>query len=114
MNEPGLVPTDAAVTVTATAPIRHLCPFKDELDQGTVTIVWDCNGHTIELHSLAAYLDGFYAEKISHETLVDEIFYALYGLTPLIEIQSVTARFTTAGIGVEVHRDAVHVHTIQP
>jgi NADPH-dependent 7-cyano-7-deazaguanine reductase QueF len=106
-----LVPTDAPVTIVATAPVHHLCPFVNEADHGRVTAVWTCNGSTVELHSLAAYLDGFTERSISHEDLVDEVFERLGEAAPDITVASVTARFTTAGITVEISR-AVPGHAI--
>jgi len=49
---PVAVETASAVTVEATGPVTHLCPHRDEIDHGTVTITWVCEGRTIELHSL--------------------------------------------------------------
>lgn len=107
-----LVPAAAAVTASATALVDHRCPFKDELDEGEVTIVWDCAGGTVELHSLGLYLAGFAFEKISHEDLVGEIFAQFEAAAPQIVVRSVTARFTTAGIDVEVRRGPVHVDAV--
>lgn len=107
-----LVPAAAKVTASATAQVDHLCPFKDETDEGSVTIIWDCAGDTVELHSLSLFLAAFAFEKISHEDLVGEIFARFEALAPRVVIRSVTARFTTAGIDVEVRRGPVHVDAI--
>lgn len=112
MTLPQLVPVDAeAVTVTATSPVKHLCPFKNEADEGQVTIIWTCRESTIELHSLAAYLDGFANAYVSHEVLVADIFHELSELHD-ITVRSVTARFTTAGIDVEISHGSVHVDPV--
>jgi len=107
-----LVPADSQATVTAGGLINHLCPHVDEADHGFITISWRCGTSTIELHSLAAYLEGFADRRISHEDLVEEIFQDLHDAAPAIAVVSVTARFTTAGLGVEVSRGAVPVHTV--
>lgn len=114
MTLPTLVRADTndAVTVTARAQIKHLCPFKDEVDTGTATITWTCAGWTIELHSLAEYLASFANQAISHECLAASITADLQALGDLIAVQSVTARFTTAGIDVEVRRGPVHVDAV--
>lgn len=108
---PEVVPTDAEVAASATATIWHQCPFVDETDRGTVTIGWTCYGSTIELHSLAAYLKTFTDRRISHEDLVAEIADTLRGCSPDISGITVTGRFSTAGLTVEitnvVPRDAI-------
>lgn len=106
-----LVPADSQATVTAGGLVSHLCPFVDEADHGTVTITWRCNTSTVELHSLAAYLGGFTDRRIGHEDLVEEVFQHLRDAAPGVSVRSVTARFTTAGLGVEVSR-AVPDHTV--
>jgi NADPH-dependent 7-cyano-7-deazaguanine reductase QueF len=112
VNLPNLVGTDFQGTVALNAPIRHLCPFKDEVDSGTITITWTCAGFTIELHSLASYLAQFSDSAISHEDLVEFIALDMDALGNGIAATSVTARFTTAGLGVEVSRGAVPVHAV--
>lgn len=66
-------PVEASVRLTATAHIQHLCPFVQEVDNGTITIVWDTDGWTLELHALRAYLNTFTDREISHEDLTDEV-----------------------------------------
>ena len=62
------------VRVTATFPLTHRCPFRDELDEGTVTVSWTTVHHlTIELHSLAHYLAEFRDVAISHENITVRI-----------------------------------------
>lgn len=109
MIRPVLVETGSTGTVAAQAAIKHLCPFEDEADTGSITITWACRGFTIELHSLAEYLAVFTDVSISHEDLVSLIGSDLQDLGDGIAICSVAARFTTAGIDVEVRRGPVHV-----
>lgn len=70
---PVTVPVEADVRMTVTSPIRHLCPFVNEVDEGAVTIGWDAEGWTFELHALRAYLNAFADREISHEELTGEI-----------------------------------------
>lgn len=113
MDLPILVPVASTATVTATAPIRHLCPFADEADAGTVTITWMCNGATVELHSLAGFLGSFADTVISHEELTAVITEALRAAGDGITVTGVSVRFTTAGIDVRAtHAVPDHaVHT---
>lgn len=103
-----------AVDVTVTGPLHHLCPYKDEADNGTVTIVWRSESTTFELHSLATFLGYWRSKRISHEELADEIFEQLRHLSAKCapNVRSVTACFTTAGMTVEVSRGAVSVHAV--
>lgn len=104
MSDHGLLETVKAayaVTVSAAGPVVHLCPFKDERDDGQVTITWHTEGQTVELHSLAAYLAGFADLKISHETLARRIEDDLTEFCPGITDPSVTVTFQTAGFTVQ-------------
>lgn len=98
-----VVPVDAdtAVLVSVVAPVTHLCPHKDEVDEGEVTISWRTGGgKTFELHSLWAYLCMKDETLISHEDFV-----ALLEAELSEELGSpvaVAARFTTAGMAVTV------------
>lgn len=95
------------LTLQASAPARHLCPFVTEKDEGTVTVHWVTEGRTIELHSLRRHLDSFMVDyeavEISHEEftlrLRDSLLMDghLYGL----RITSVVTRWFTAGMPVE-------------
>jgi len=95
------VPVEANVTLTTTADIQHMCPFVNEVDNGTVTITWDADGWTIELHSLRAYLNTFHAREISHEELTDEIR-AEIGFHHGINNVKVESTWRTAGMEVVV------------
>lgn len=94
------VPCDAATRVTVTTPLIHLCPHVDEVDTGAVAIAWTTAGATLELHSLAAHLRSYAGQRISHENLTQHLTDAL--TLPGVADVTVTARFTTAGLGVEV------------
>lgn len=98
---PAVVPEDAPARLTASGPLRHLCPHVEEVDDGTVEIGWTCAGSTLELHSLAAYLDGFAAARISHEHLTRAIQEDLAGLYGIAAV-TVTTSWSTAGLGVRV------------
>lgn len=100
MSQIEVVPCQARITVTATGPVVHLCPHVDETDEGEVVITWVTAGSTIELHSLAAHLRTYASQRISHEDLARRLVDDL--TLPGIEGVYVAARFTTAGLGVEV------------
>jgi NADPH-dependent 7-cyano-7-deazaguanine reductase QueF len=89
-------------TVTVASPLQHLCPFKDEVDRGTVTVEFAVDGLTFELHELSAYFGSFAGETISHEALTGRIFTDLSsnGLAVL----GVTTEWVTAGMHVVVRR----------
>jgi NADPH-dependent 7-cyano-7-deazaguanine reductase QueF len=70
----------------------HRCPFRDELDVGTVELTFD--GPAVELHALGTLLASFAAQKITHEDLTE--------LLATETGASVVTRWTTAGLGVEV------------
>lgn len=96
---PRTVPCDNAVAVTITSPLRHLCPFVNEVDYGTVTVTWQTIGATYELHSLAEYLRGFKDSEMSHESITDRIRHDLAACSDL-DVVSVETTWTTAGMGV--------------
>jgi NADPH-dependent 7-cyano-7-deazaguanine reductase QueF len=96
-----VIDTDVDVVVEVTADFIHLCPYKEEVDEGQVVISWRTqHGHTLELHSLAAWLDLFDEAAVSHETLMAHI---QDELTRLVGIPvSVVGTFETAGMKVSV------------
>jgi NADPH-dependent 7-cyano-7-deazaguanine reductase QueF len=100
MSRPTIVPATADVRVTATSPIQHLCPFVDEVDNGTITITWRTNGATFELHSLRKYISGFKVSEISHEALTDLIRHDL-STERGISLISVESSWTTADMEVQ-------------
>jgi NADPH-dependent 7-cyano-7-deazaguanine reductase QueF len=97
------VPVETNVDVSITAPIQHLCPFVNEVDNGTVTIGWATHGWTFELHSLRDYLGTFADREISHEALTQEIRDELSGhhWHGILRV-SVSSEWRTAGMRVGV------------
>jgi NADPH-dependent 7-cyano-7-deazaguanine reductase QueF len=79
-----------------------LCPFKNEVDIGSVQVEFTVGATTFELHSLADYFRIFEQETISHEALTDRIFYDLSGQG--IAIVQVVTEWNTAGMPVSVER----------
>lgn len=98
---PATVPCDNDVTLTVTRAMQHLCPFVDEIDYGTITIQWTVNGFTLELHSLAAYLDAFTESHLTHENITDRIRHDLSTI-PGINNVTVETTWVTAGFTVKV------------
>lgn len=87
-------------TVTVHTELCHLCPFRDEVDQGHITVSWLIDGYTFELHDLAAYFATFGDMKISHEELTGRIAAELGG-----SVVNVTTHWQTAGMAIAVSRD---------
>lgn len=100
-GRPDVVPDDSGARVQATGPLRHLCPHVEEEDHGRVTITWTCAGSTLELHSLAGYLEGFAGERISHEALTRAIRDDLGQLYGIGDVE-VASGWETAGLAVRV------------
>lgn len=96
-----LVPCADPVRVAVTFPVMHLCPFRDEVDEGRVQIAWTVAGSTLELHALAAWLDGFKGDRISHEDVTADIAEHLDGLPGIADVE-VSTTWNTAGGSVEV------------
>jgi NADPH-dependent 7-cyano-7-deazaguanine reductase QueF len=94
-----VVPIESNVTLTATASIQHMCPFRHEVDNGSVTITWDTQGWTLELPEVRAYLRTFSDREISPEDLPDEIRLDL-GSHFGIENVAVQSNWRTAGMEV--------------
>lgn len=80
--------------ITVTGPVSKLCPFKDEVDHGTVELTFDA-AEAPELHALAAALQA-HDRKITHEAYTAEVYEAWepHGCV------SVTSSWTTAGLSV--------------
>lgn len=93
------VPSAPGVRVTVNAPIRHLCPFKDEIDDGQLTLSWRTDHSTVELHSLRNFLGAFADAPISHEEVVSEIWGAM---SRVGGIRSVSVHTTWRTAGLEV------------
>lgn len=95
-----VVPVDATVRLQTSAPIQHMCPFVNEVDNGSITIGWDTDGWTFELHALRSYLNTFQDREISHEDLTDEIRAELsthHGINKV----TVNTSWRTAGMEVQ-------------
>lgn len=107
-----IVPDSSDVTITVTSPLRHLCPHKDEVDNGTITVIWRCNGATFELHSLRELYKGFKGSAISHEQLTDRIRHDLSTASPLIDVISVSTWWTTAGMEVTCSTSPTRAETL--
>jgi NADPH-dependent 7-cyano-7-deazaguanine reductase QueF len=99
MSAPATVPVEASVRLTTTAPIQHMCPFVHEVDNGNVTIAWDADGWTFELHALRAYLGTFSEREISHEELTQELQHELAGHHGINNV-TVETSWRTAGMEV--------------
>src|SRR5687768_16525232 len=87
-----VVAAPAGAVVSATGDVSHLCPYKDEEDEGTVTVRWRTITSTIELHSLRVYLDLFDEALVSHETLADQFTEDISRLGG-IELLDITLKF---------------------
>lgn len=99
MSVPTTVEDSSDVTVTAAGPLRHLCPHRDEVDRGSVTITWRTAGQTFELHALAEYLLSWRTAKVSHEEITDRIAFDLHTVAG-VELITVETRWQTAGLEV--------------
>lgn len=98
---PQTVDCDNDVTVTVGGVLRHACPFVDEQDIGTITVVWATGGKTFELHAFRQYLDTFNNSRVSHESITDRIQHDL-SVVPGLILVSVTTTWNTAGFQVLV------------
>lgn len=96
---PLTVPCDGNVTMTATAPLRHLCPHVDEIDNGHIAITWNIDGRTLELHALADYLRSWKDARLSHEEITDRIGHDISAVDG-VELVSVVTTWHTAGMEV--------------
>lgn len=101
-------PTEATVRMTATAPIRHMCPVVQEVDNGTITIGWDTDGWTLELHKLRAYLGTFQDREISHEDLTNEVRAELSGHHGINAV-TVNTTWDTAGMDIQCSTSLIPV-----
>lgn len=82
--------------VEITAQVSKRCPYKDERDDGTVTLVFDVGDEDApELHELADLLGTWRDTPISHEEFTRSIGVAL----GCVEVRST---WQTAGLDVTV------------
>lgn len=93
------VPCDSDVAMTATAPLRHLCPHVDEINNGDITITWHVDGRTLELHALADYLRSWKDAQLSHEEITDRIGHDISAVDG-VKLVSVVTTWDTAGMEV--------------
>lgn len=96
-----VVDEQSPTAVTITGPLVHLCPHVPEVDAGTAELAWVCDGATVELHTLAAYLASWSDQAISHEELTEQIRADLSALEGIEHVRVVT-RWRTAGMAVTV------------
>lgn len=89
-----------SVDVVVVGPLTHRCPYRDEVDEGTVRIEWSTAGSTFELHALRDYLDQWATRKVSHEEIAVAIRDDLD--VPGVENLIVVVDYPTAGFGVRV------------
>lgn len=83
--------------VTVTGPIRKLCPYRDERDEGTATLTFDLpSGDAPELHQLAKQLDAIGDQKASHEDYTR----ALYATWQHAGLTHVETLWHTAGLEI--------------
>lgn len=81
--------------MTVTAAVRKLCPYRDEIDEGTVIITFDVyEGDGPELHEVADYLASYAVVPMSHE--------AFTRMVASDYDAAVTSAWTTAGMAVTV------------
>lgn len=107
MTELG-VSCPAAVRVTVISTVRHLCPFKTEVDHGTVRISWSTTlGQTVELHALAALLRRYDDTEISHEQWTAEVAAAIETGAE-VDGLVVETEWITAGLNVRVSSASDH------
>lgn len=83
-----------------TMPLTHLCPFRDEVDNGTATLRWLVDERTLELHSVRRWLDSFARVVASHESVTGTLHDTLSQLN--LPGVSVTTRWETAGGAVVI------------
>lgn len=96
------VPCPAVVRVSITASASHRCPYRDEMDHGTVRVSWTTSfGETVELHALAALIHGRADAEISHEQWTAAIA-AQIGSAVVVADLTVTSEWATAGLDVSV------------
>lgn len=96
------VPCPVVVRVTVQADAQHRCPFKDELDRGTVVVEWTtAHGETLELHKLAALIARHVDVEISHEQWTAELMNAIREGAQVADLRVVSS-WVTGGLLVEV------------
>jgi NADPH-dependent 7-cyano-7-deazaguanine reductase QueF len=97
---PLLVDAGAPALVTVTMPAFHMCPFKDEEDEGDLTVTWHAGAQTVEIHSFAAWLHSLDQWRVSHEAFTYHVRETLESVG--VRVEAVTTRWDTGGATVEV------------
>lgn len=93
--------------VTATRAVQKQCPYKDEVDVGTLTIVWETDDDVPELHELAHMIDSVadapsddnpgYSPAMTHEQ------WTLAVRTLVPDAISVTSEWQTGPWGIRIN-----------
>lgn len=95
------VPCADEVRMSAEFTARHLCPFREEIDDGTVTVSWvTSHGVTFELHALADAIGAREGEEVSHERWTADLTARLAEVD--VADLAVTSTWTTAGATITV------------
>lgn len=97
---PVLADSGAPATVTVTVDVVHMCPFKDEVDEGSLTVVFEVADQTIELHSLKRWLDTLDEWKVTHEGFTFHVKDTLQ--TVGVRVRRCETIWDTAGMYVRV------------
>lgn len=102
MTAPEVIEVEAdGVRATASFPLTHECPYRDETDHGTVELTWTVEGRTLELHSVAEWLRTFEGRMTSHEALTARLW-AVLAVDLTLPGVVVTTEWDTAGGHVRV------------
>lgn len=89
-------------TLRMTAEVSKRCPFRNEVDSGTVTVYCPrLVDRTVELHSVAKWFELWRDTAISHEMFTMLVHAAFCDVLRVQDVQ-VTSNFDTAGIRVEI------------
>jgi hypothetical protein len=100
------VPCPDVVEMAAEFVARHLCPFVDEADDGSVTVSWvTSHGETFELHALSELVRAREQERVSHEQWTADLAGDLAAAAQVSEL-GVTSVWSTAGATVTVRAPA--------
>jgi NADPH-dependent 7-cyano-7-deazaguanine reductase QueF len=95
------VPCADEVRMSAEFTARHLCPFRDEIDDGTVTVSWiTSHGVTFELHALADAIGSREHEQVSHEQWTAGLAHRLAEVD--VAELAIVSTWTTAGATIIV------------
>lgn len=80
--------------LTVEGDVTKLCPYKDERDDGTVTVTFEVSdGDGPELHDVARKLRLYEDVKLSHEDFTRQV-------KDVLSATAVTSRWLTAGLTV--------------